>query len=69
MKVAVIHSNQSATPRASRLPLVGVLLVQLLDSYEWFVSGLSKVGSLWSEQRPKRAPATTPAQLLGRSLT
>jgi hypothetical protein len=35
--------NESTPRAAGRLPLVGLLLVQLLVGYEWFVSGLAKI--------------------------
>jgi len=35
--------NQSTPGAVSRLPLVGLLLVQLLVGYEWFLSGLTKI--------------------------
>ena len=35
--------NESTSRAAARLPLVGLLLVQLLVGYEWFVSGLTKI--------------------------
>ena len=31
--------NESTSQVTGRLPLVGLLLVQLLVGYEWFVSG------------------------------
>jgi len=34
---------QPSTGAVSRLPLLGVLLVQLLVGYEWFISGLTKI--------------------------
>ena len=48
---------------ASRLPLVGLLLVQILIGYEWFMSGLTKIyrggfpGGLAAELRDKSAGA------------
>ena len=36
-------SARAATGVGSRLPLLGLLLVQLLVGYEWFVSGLTKI--------------------------
>jgi hypothetical protein len=41
---AHLAEPNASTPRAAgRLPLVGLLLVQLLVGYEWFVSGLTKI--------------------------
>lgn len=34
---------RATTTAVSRLPLVGLLLVQLLVGYEWFMSGLTKI--------------------------
>ena len=34
---------QSQDNRASRLPLIGLLLVQVFVGYEWFMSGLAKI--------------------------
>ena len=36
-------ATQPATAAVSRLPLVGLLLVQLFVGYEWFMSGLTKI--------------------------
>ncbi len=43
MNARLAQPNESTSRAASRLPLVGLLLVQLLVGYEWFVSGLTKV--------------------------
>jgi thiosulfate dehydrogenase [quinone] large subunit len=51
-------------PRASRLPLIGLLLVQLLVGYEWLMSGLTKIvrgdfpGGLAAELREKSEGAS-----------
>ena len=34
---------QAQSTRASRIPLIGLLLVQLFVGYEWFMSGLTKI--------------------------
>ena len=34
---------ESATATASRLPLIGLLLIQVFVGYEWFNSGLTKI--------------------------
>ncbi len=36
-------SAQAQDTRASRIPLIGLLLVQLFVGYEWFMSGLTKI--------------------------
>lgn len=36
-------ATQPGTAAVSRLPLVGLLLVQSLVGYEWFLSGLTKI--------------------------
>src|SRR5947207_362102 len=38
MNARLAEPNESTSRVASRLPLVGLLLVQLLIGYEWFVS-------------------------------
>lgn len=43
MSAPALHRTESNPRAASRLPLVGLLLVQLLVGYEWFVSGLTKI--------------------------
>ena len=43
MKARLAEPNEATSRAASRLPLVGLLLVQLLIGYEWFVSGLTKI--------------------------
>jgi hypothetical protein len=63
MKAPLVEPNESTSPSASRLPLVGLLLVQLLVGYEWFVSGLTKFvhggfpSGLANELREKSADA------------
>ncbi len=59
MNVPALRRTDSNSRAASRLPLVGLLLVQLLVGYEWFVSGLTKIvrggfpGGLAEELREK----------------
>ncbi len=43
MNAHLAEPNESTPGAAARLPLVGLLLVQLLVGYEWFVSGLTKI--------------------------
>jgi hypothetical protein len=43
MNTPPAQANQSTSGAVSRLPLVGLLLVQLLVGYEWFMSGLTKI--------------------------
>jgi hypothetical protein len=43
MNARIAERNESTSRAASRLPLVGLLLIQLLIGYEWFVSGLTKI--------------------------
>lgn len=38
MSALPTKSNRPATAAATRLPLLGLLLVQLLVGYEWFIS-------------------------------
>ena len=59
MNARLAQPNESTSRAASRLPLVGLLLVQLLVGYEWFISGLAKIvrggfpGGLAGELREK----------------
>src|SRR5512133_1014619 len=63
MKAPLVEPNESTSPNASRLPLAGLLLVQMLVGYEWFVSGLTKFvrggfpSGLANELREKSADA------------
>jgi hypothetical protein len=56
--------SSDTSPRASRLPLIGLLLVQLLVGYEWVMSGLTKIvrggfpGGLAAELREKSVGAS-----------
>jgi hypothetical protein len=43
MNAPPAQKNESTSGAASRLPLVGLLFVQLLVGYEWFISGLTKI--------------------------
>lgn len=43
MNALATTSHESSSRAANRLPLVGLLLVQLLIGYEWFVSGVTKI--------------------------
>jgi hypothetical protein len=43
MSTPPAQPNQSTAGAVSRIALVGLLLVQLLVGYEWFLSGLTKV--------------------------
>lgn len=43
MNAPAAHRTEANPRAANRLPLVGLLLVQLLIGYEWFVSGLTKI--------------------------
>jgi hypothetical protein len=36
-----IESSRERTLLASRLPLIGLLLIQIFVGYEWFMSGLT----------------------------
>src|SRR6266496_4630538 len=62
-KGKAMHSSD-ARPRVSRLPLSGLLLVQLLVGYEWLMSGLTKIvrggfpGGLAAELREKTEGAS-----------
>jgi len=59
MNARLAEPNESTSRAASRLPLVGLLLVQLFVGYEWLMSGLTKVvrggfpGGLAAELREK----------------
>ncbi len=59
MNARLAEPNESTSRAASRLPLVGLLLVQLFMGYEWLMSGLTKVvrggfpGGLAAELREK----------------
>ncbi len=59
MNARLAEPNESTSRAASRLPLVGLLLVQLFIGYEWLMSGLTKVvrggfpGGLAAELREK----------------
>jgi hypothetical protein len=63
MKAAATYGSELTPRTPNRLALVGLLLVQLLVGYEWFVSGLTKVvrggfpGGLAGELREKSAGA------------
>jgi hypothetical protein len=43
MNTASSHTSESTARTANHLALVGLLVVQLLVGYEWFVSGLTKI--------------------------
>jgi hypothetical protein len=43
MNAAGSHTTESTARTASHVALVGLLVVQLLVGYEWFVSGLTKI--------------------------
>ena len=56
------QAQSSTETAASRLPLIGLLLVQAFVGYEWFMSGLTKIyrggfpgGSQMSSARSRRA--------------
>ena len=64
MNARLAEPNESTSRAASRLPLVGLLLVQLLVGYEWLMSGLTKIvrggftGGLAAELREKSEGAS-----------
>jgi hypothetical protein len=43
MSARATQSNRWGSGADGRLALVGLLLVQLLVDYEWFISGLTKI--------------------------
>jgi hypothetical protein len=43
MNAANSHTSESTARTANHVALVGLLVVQLLVGYEWFVSGLTKI--------------------------
>jgi uncharacterized membrane protein YphA (DoxX/SURF4 family) len=64
MNARLAEPDESTPRAASRLPLVGLLLVQLLVGYEWLMSGLTKIvrggfpGGLAAELRDKSEGAS-----------
>ncbi len=64
MNAPLAEPNEATSRAASRLPLVGLLLVQLLVGYEWLMSGLTKIvrggfpGGLAAELREKSEGAS-----------